>query len=414
MSSSVQEAPAMDAFFGAPGPDYEIIAKAQALQPLIREYAQQGEENRRVSEEVITAMRDAGLLHISIPKRWGGLGGNFRTFIDTVAAVGQADGATGWVSALLNSSTWFATLFSEQAQEDVFGSNPRASVAAVLSPGGPFMQANSTKKFERVEGGIRLTGEWGYSTGSLHADWSIVPVRTGEDENGLPVNSLVLIPKSDSNIRDTWYVAGMRGTGSNTVFVEDIFIPDHRIEPIGNFATEQYPRVWAEEDNYNASFVPVAEIVLSAAQIGMARGAIEIARGVGEKPITYSVYQHAKNSVVHQIELAKAQSEADQAYLLVTRSVAIIDSAARDRRPMTVEERARTRMDNGQAAALVRKSINRCLSIAGAFSFAEINPLQRFWRNSETASRHALVHPEIGAEVYGKFLFGIEDNVQPF
>ena len=81
---------------------------------------------------------------------------------------------------------------------------------------------------------------------------------------------------------------------------------------------------------------------------------------------------------------------------------------------MTVEERARTRMDNGQAAALVRKSINRCLSIAGAFSFAEINPLQRFWRNSETASRHALVHPEIGAEVYGKFLFGIEDNVQPF
>jgi len=180
----------MDAFFGAPGPDQDIVAKAEALQPLIREYAQQGEENRRVSEEVITAMRDAGLLHVSIPRRWGGLGGNFRTFIDTVAAVGQADGATGWVSALLNSSTWFATLFPDQAQEDVFGANPRASVAAVLSPGGPFMQANSTKKIEHVEGGIRLTGEWGYSTGSLHADWSIVPVRTGEDENGLPVGRL--------------------------------------------------------------------------------------------------------------------------------------------------------------------------------------------------------------------------------
>jgi len=414
VSSSVQATSTMDAFFGAPGPDQDIVAKAEALQPLIREYAQQGEENRRVSEEVITAMRDAGLLHVSIPRRWGGLGGNFRTFIDTVAAVGQADGATGWVSALLNSSTWFATLFPDQAQEDVFGANPRASVAAVLSPGGPFMQANSTKKIEHVEGGIRLTGEWGYSTGSLHADWSIVPVRTGEDENGLPVNSLVLIPRADSSIKDTWYVAGMRATGSNTVVVDDVFIPEHRIVPIGDFATEQYPREWAEEDNYNASFVPVAEIVLSAAQLGMARGAIELARRVGEKPITYSVYQHAKDSVVHQIELAKAQSEADQAYLLVIRSVAAIDSAARDRRPMTVEERARTRMDNGQAAALVRKSINRCLSIAGAFSFAEINPLQRFWRNSETASRHALVHPEIGAEVYGKFLFGIEDNVQPF
>lgn len=71
-------------------------------------------------------------------------------------------------------------------------------------------------------------------------------------------------------------------------------------------------------------------------------------------------------------------------------------------------------MDNGQAALLCRRAINRCLSINGAFSFALVNPLQRIWRNSETASRHALVFPEMGAEVYGKVLFGIEDPIQPF
>ena len=119
MSSAVDEAQVMDAFFGAPGPDPEIVAKARALQPLIREFAQQGEDDRRVAEEVIVAMKEAGLLHISIPRRWGGYGANFRTFIDTVAEVARADGATGWVSALLNSSTWFVTLFSDQAQEDV-------------------------------------------------------------------------------------------------------------------------------------------------------------------------------------------------------------------------------------------------------------------------------------------------------
>ena len=415
MSSAVQEYPAMDAFFGAPGPDPEIVAKARALQPLIREYAAQGDQERRVADEVITAMKDAGLLHISIPQRWGGYGANFRTFIDTVAEIGQADGATAWVSALLNSSTWFVTLFSDQAQEDVFGANPRACVSAVLSPGGPFMQAKSTKSVERVEGGLRVSGQWGYSTGSLHADWSIVPVQTGEDENGLPINSLVLIPRSDLQLNDTWYVAGMRATGSNTLIAEDVFVPDHRIVPIGDLAGENYARVWADEDNYHASFVPVAEIILSSPQIGMARGAIELTRGAGaEKSVTYSVYKHAKQSPAHQIELAKAQSEVDQAHFLAARTAAAIDSAARDRRPMTMEERARARMDNGQAAALCRKAINRCLSINGAFSFAEINPLQRFWRNSETASRHALVHPEIGAEVYGKFLFGIEDPVQPF
>ena len=99
------------------------------------------------------------------------------------------------MSALLNCGTWFATLFSDQAPEDIFGANPRACVAAVLSPGGPFAQANSTRKVERVEGGLRVTGEWGYSSGSLHADWSIVPVRTGEDEFGLPINSLVSHPE---------------------------------------------------------------------------------------------------------------------------------------------------------------------------------------------------------------------------
>jgi alkylation response protein AidB-like acyl-CoA dehydrogenase len=405
----------MDAFFGAPGPDPEIVAKAQGLQPLIREFAQQGEDERRVAEEVITAMKEAGLLHISIPRRWGGYGGNFRTFIDTVAEVARADGATGWVSALLNSSTWFVTLFSDQAQEDVFGANPRACVSAVLSPGGPFAQANSTKKCERVAGGIRVSGAWGYSSGSLHADWAIVPVRTGEDENGLPINSLVLLPKSDLTIQDTWFVAGMQATGSNTVVADDVFVPDHRIELIGDLAAEKYGREWAEEDNYHASFVPVAEIILSSAQIGMARAAIDLTRGSGaEKPVTYSVFHRAKDSTVHQIELANAQSEVDQAHLLAARSCAAIDSAARDRRMMTIEERARARMDNGQAALLCRRAINRCLSINGAFSFALVNPLQRIWRNSETASRHALVFPEMGAEVYGKFLFGIEDPVQPF
>ena len=224
-----------------------------------------------------------------------------------------------------------------------------------------------------------------------------------------------LIPSSDLLIEDTWFVAGMRATGSNTLVAEDVFVPDHRIELIGDFAAEEYGRDWAEEDNYHASFVPSAVITLSAAQIGMARAAIDLTRGPGaEKPVTFTVFRHAKESTVHQIELARAQSEVDQAHLLAARSCAMIDRAAKDRRALTVEERARTRMDNGEAARLCRSAINRCLSVNGAFSFALINPLQQIWRDSEAASRHALVSPEVGAEVYGKVLFGVEDPVQPF
>src|ERR687893_2757808 len=120
--------------FVPPSPDAAVVSRAMELRPLIGSHAEEGEAQRRVSEPVIAAMKDAGLLHIVIPKRFGGEGTNFRTFMEATAEVSRADGATGWVHALLNVCTWFVTTYSEQAQPDVFGENPKAISGAVFSP----------------------------------------------------------------------------------------------------------------------------------------------------------------------------------------------------------------------------------------------------------------------------------------
>lgn len=394
----------LDALLDAPRPDFEIIERARALQDLVRTHAQAGDDNRRVSQEVVDALQRAGLFHISVPKRLGGSGANFRTFIDAVAEIGRADGGTAWAMALLNVCTWFASLFSPQAQIDSFGTTPGARICGIFTP---------PAKTTIVDGGVRLTGEWWYASGSLHAQWATLGTRLDDNQDGSPNMALALVPFSDLTLRDTWNVAGMRASGSNTLVANDVFVPNHRIQTFADLATETYARDGSDEPNDYASFVPVAEIVLVAAQIGLARGAIDLTlQKSPKKPIAYTVFSESRNSPVHQIELAEAVSEADQAYMLVARACADIDRAASQRCKLDPLTRARIRMDTGQAGRLCRTSINRLLSVNGASSFALANPLQRMWRDSEVASRHAFVLPEVASLVYGRVLYGVEDLIQ--
>ncbi len=399
----------LDALLEADGPDREIVDRARKLQPLIRQHAKQSEADRRVAEPVIQALHDAGLFHISIPKRLGGQGANFRTFLDTTAQIAQADGGTAWAAALLNVCTWFATLFSDEAQKDVFGANPGARVCGIFTP-----PQISERVYEGVEGGVRVTGEWGYASGSNHADWAVLGVKLGDNADGSPILGLGLIPMEELSIKQTWYVAGMRASGSNTLVAENVFVPDHRIQRYDDMAAEDYLRTPSENSDW-ASFIPVAELVLVGAQIGLAREAINITIEKGaKKNVAYTVWTEARNSPAHQIALAEAVSMADQAWLLVARACADIDLGSARREKLDVLTRARIRMDTGAAAKLCREAINRLMSVNGAASFADVSSIQRVWRDSEISSRHAFVMPEVASHIYGRALFGLDDVVQPF
>ena len=399
-----------DSLTASPGPDLDIVRRASKLRGLVREHAAAGEEARRVAEPVIEALQKEGLFHICIPKRLGGQGANFRTFLDAVAEVGQGDGGTAWAMALLNVCTWFATLFSERAQQEIFGANPGARVCGIFTP-----PQVSEKVSERGIGGVRITGEWGYASGSNHADWAVLGVVLGTNPDGSPIPALGLVPMSDLSIKQTWFVAGMRASGSNTLVAENVFVPDHRIMRYEDMVNEDYARAESSEDTDYASFIPVAELILVGAHLGLARAAINqtIEKGAG-KSVAYTVYTEARQSPAHQIQLAEAVSQADQAALLVARAASDIDMAAHRREKLDMLTRARIRMDTGKAAQLSREAINKLLSVNGASSFANVNTLQRLWRDSEMASRHAFVMPEVASHIYGRMLFGIEDIVQPF
>jgi alkylation response protein AidB-like acyl-CoA dehydrogenase len=126
-------------------------------------------------------------------------------------------------------------------------------------------------------------------------------------------------------------------------------------------------------------------------------------------------YETQADAPTVQLAVAKAASMIDVAEMLAYRAAADVDEAARLGVFPAYAARARVRMDTAQSIVNAREAIRELVSAYGASAFAETetNPLQRIWRDSEVASRHAIANPAIGAEVYGRALLGHTGGVTP-
>lgn len=399
--TSITEAPAT----AAPPTSEELVARVRQLQPMIAKNAAQGEQERRVVEESMQALTDAGIFKIAQPKRYGGYETSMRTMLDVSAAVAEADGGTAWVVTLCNVCSWLTGLFSEQAQDDVWAANPDARVSGVLAP---------TAESVKVDGGFRVTGRWYYNSGSWHADWAVLGIPITDDDGEMVDQGLALISRHDLDLEETWFVAGMKSSGSNCLIANDVFVPEHRIMSVppaieGNYATER-----SEEELYRCAFVPILALVLAGPQLGMGRKALELVTDkAARKAISYTFYTTQSDSVAFQMQIAQAALMIDTAHLHAYRAADDIDHAAAAGIYPDVLMRTRVRADTGWVLEHITKAIDMLLYAHGAGSFADVNPLQRIWRDSAVAARHAVTLPAVNYEVYGKALLGRDDQITP-
>jgi len=383
----------------------ELVATAAGLVPLLRRNAQKTEDDRRVAEENITAIADAGLFKIMQPRRFGGWEVDFRTKLEVIRELGRGCGSTAWTTSLLTGGIWFVGMFNEQMQKDVWGENPDARVAGVLGPLGAV---------ESVDGGYRLSGRWPYCSGSLHAHWVFLGVPIlGED--GQPVDQgVVLVPTAEVTIEDTWRVTGMRGTGSNAVVAQDVFVPGHRFLSLSTLLAGDHDSPYKDEALYRVPFVTAAMTDLIGPQLGLAQAALDLVmEKAGNRGIAYTEYRTQAEAPTVQLAVAKAASLIDTAELLAYRAAAEIDEAGRRKQLPGYLARARTRMNIAQAVTSAREAIRELVSVHGSSSFGEANPLQRIWRDSEVASRHAVCNPAISAQIYGRALLGFTEGITP-
>ncbi|SHK75879.1 Acyl-CoA dehydrogenase [Pseudonocardia thermophila] len=382
----------------------ELLRRLADLRPLLRAEAARAEADRRVPDEVVEALRATGVFRIMQPRRWGGLEADFTTFMEVSEEIGRGDGSAAWVTALMNVCCWMVGLFPEQAQRDVWGADPEARVCGVLAP---------AARVRAVDGGQVVSGSWGFASGSAHAQWAVLGIPVVDAAGAQVDQGLALIPMSELTVKDTWFVAGLRATASNTLVADEVFVPAHRILSVPKAVEGEYGTEHTGETLYRSAFVPVLALILVGPQIGMARAALDVVMETltKRKPISYTFYEDSAAAPTTQLNLAEAVQLIDTAHLHAMRAAADIDEWASSAQYMDRLTRTRVRMDTGYIARRCREAIDLLVSIGGASSFGEKNPLQRIWRDQETGSRHAVVNPSIAAEVYGRELLGQQEQV---
>jgi alkylation response protein AidB-like acyl-CoA dehydrogenase len=384
----------------------DLVIRARELAPLLRKNAAASEANRRVEEETIQAMRKAGLMRVCTPRRYGGWEMNTRAMLDVGSAIAEADGGAAWVANLNNVCCWLTSLFPVRAQDEVFGSDPDTCVSGVLNP---------TATVKKELGGYRVvTGEWHYNSGGWHAQWAVLGLPIVNDA-GEPIDQgLAMIPMSDLERVDTWFVAGMKSSGSICLRAKNVFIPDHRVLSVPQAIEGKYPTEMRDEALYRSAFVALLSIILVGPILGLGRAALEFVRQkASSRTIAYTFFEKQSASVAFQLQLADAAMMIDTAHFHAYRAADDIDGAAARGVYLDLITRSRVRADTGYTVEKITQAIDKLLFAHGSAGFADTSPLQRIWRDAAVASRHAVVLPPIGYELYGKALLGVKNDVTP-
>jgi 3-hydroxy-9,10-secoandrosta-1,3,5(10)-triene-9,17-dione monooxygenase len=198
----------------------EMIARACALIPVLAERAPAAEQERGLPRATIADMQKAGFFRVLQPKRWGGYEMDMATYWEVQLALAEGCMSTAWVYGVVGVHPWLMALADDRAACDLWGEDDTALVSSSLMPAGTVVPA---------PGGFRLSGHWKFSSGCDHCQWAFLGVNASLDPVTPPDRCVLLVPRSDYRILDTWHVAGLKATGSQDIVVEDAFVPAHRV-----------------------------------------------------------------------------------------------------------------------------------------------------------------------------------------
>ena len=383
----------------------DLVSRAEAIRSTLEQHAEETDRLRRLPDAIVSALKETGVCRLMVPKRLGGYETDIHTYIAVMAKLGRGCGSTAWVASLINVCAWLTGLFPERAQQDVFGADRDAWVAGSLAPHGTATP---------VAGGWRVNGRWMWASGSLHAQWAACGIHMDNERGEMGNLGLSLMPMSDLAIEDTWFMAGMKGTGSNTIVAKAVFVPEHRFLPYPPAFQGQYRTEHTEEAVYRAALVPVTVLILIGSQLGIARAALELAVAEAHtRGITHTHYGRQVDSAGFQIQIAEAAMKIDTAYLHAFRAADDLDRASEEGRHPELVERARVRTDTALVAKYCREAVELLVSAHGTTSLADWNRMQRLWRDVHVASHHAITEWHVNLEIYGKALLGVEPNITP-
>ncbi len=370
--------------------------RVEALLPLVRANAARAREERRVPQESIDALQEAGFFLALQPRRWGGYELNPQDFFHMQMAIAESCMSTAWASGIVAVHAFQVALMDERAQRDVWGENVHTRVSSSYAPMG---------KVEPVEGGFRFSGRWGWSSGCDHCTWvllgGILPDGTYRT---------FLVPDSDYRIEDTWHSMGLQGTGSNDIVVEDAFVPDYRTHKQSDGFAGTNPGVMPDSaDLYRLPWAQLFIRVVSTPAIGAARDALSLYKGLVSGKASGDVTKLAGDTGTQE-RIAAAANSIDEMSAVLFRNFDTMMAQLQAGEEISLEDRILYRY---QASLVIEKCIgvvDSLFSSAGGSSVFTGSEIQQRFLDIHTARAHVANNPTSFARNLGAVSLGLENR----
>lgn len=379
----------------------DLVKRLTKLTPLLAEHAREAEQQRKPVDSVMAAIEATGAYRYFVPKRYGGFEYSLSAFMDIGMALGRGCVSTAWVTTFCMEHNWLLGLFGEAAQEDIFGKQPYIIAPGALAPNG---------KATPVDGGYRVTGRWQWGTGIMHADWAMFGALVPLEAGGMTLK-MFIAPKSDVEVIDTWHIDGMVGTGSNDIAVDDLFIPEHLCVDIADLRDGSSPGAKLHDSpTFKMPMLPVLGLTAAAPAVGATLEAVDLFAQRMEGRTVYGTTSKQSDKPIAQARLAQARIASDAARKRLLALADEVTGYGESGEPCIDLDRARLRLSIAMLVRDCRDIVRGVVEASGASGHFLHHPMQRIARDLNTLSCHTVFDVDLGSEMYGRLLLGLEPN----
>ncbi|HEX5587291.1 MAG TPA: hypothetical protein VFZ17_08290 [Acidimicrobiia bacterium] len=373
-----------------------LLQRLDALVPVLRERAQEAEDLRQIPQSTIDDVWATGYLSAFRTCHFGGPGLGLSALANGARILAHGCASTAWTMVFLAQHTWMFAKANLELQEELLGGERPGMQAGALGRLGVAVP---------VDGGYRVTARSDWNSGVMHAEWVNCKALIEGDDQVM----MVVMPTADVVIDDVWHTAGLRGTGSNTIVVDDLFVPAHRVQPSSEFLGNRAHPVHDDEPWASYPFVPVAMCTLSAVALGAAEAAVDEFRDLLERrTLAFSGGAKQVDQPVSQLRLGEAVSALRSAQLLWHDMVARIIDVCEPRGELTERQRVAIRLDAARVVHDCRRLLDDVvMPSAGGSSYFDAAALQRIQRDLEVLKGHAMFDWDRVALLAGRVELGM-------
>jgi 3-hydroxy-9,10-secoandrosta-1,3,5(10)-triene-9,17-dione monooxygenase len=378
----------------------ELVVRARALIPVLARRSLEQKQRRGILPETIAEMQTAGFFRVLQPRRWGGYEMDLSTFYDIETALGEGDMSSGWTYGVIGVVSWFLGVMDDRAAQEVWGHDTTTLICSSTMPAG---------RATAVDGGFRLAGHWRYASGCEHCGWALLGGMV-HVENTPPDWRFFLVPRRDYRTVDMWQVAGLQGTGSIDVILDDVFVPAYRTQRLqDNFLLRGVGQTLNTSDLYRLPFGQIFVRGVSTAGIGALQAMLTALIDFSRDRVSRAGRRSAENQFV-QLLCAETAAAVDEMRTTLHRNFATLHDYARRSETPPLELRLQHKFQSSAVIERCTLLASRIFKSTGAAGLSDELPFGRILADLMAARQHISNQYDYYGSNWGAAMFGLESK----